>query len=94
MTDSSGLDNLFDEDKNLSSKENENQLSGFLDLAGNIILGFGAIGFVASMFVSAVIESGFPIFIGTASLLGSWISSLVLKGIAKIIDLLVDIKNK
>ena len=94
MTDSSGLDNLFDEDKNLSSTENENQLSGFLDLAGNIILGLGAIGFVACMFVSAVIESGFRIFIGTGALLGSWISSLVLKGIAKIIDLLVDIKNK
>ena len=94
MTDSSELDNLFDDDKNLSSKENENQLSGFLDLAGNIILALGVVGFVASTFVAVLMESGFPIFIGTASLLGSWISSLVLKGIAKIIDLLVDIKNK
>ena len=94
MKDDSGLENLFEEDKELSPLTNEESISGSLTLAGNIFLWIGLIGLVASIFSSQVIESPFPFFMGIVALLSCWISSLIFKGLSKIIDLLVDIKNK
>ena len=94
MKDDSELENLFEEDKELSPLTNEESISGSLTLAGNIFLWIGWIGLIATLIQSAVIESGFPLIIGIVALLGCWISSLIFKGLSKIIDLLGDIKNK
>ena len=87
MKDDSELENLFEED-------NEESISGSLTLAGNIFLWIGWIGLIEYIFSSAVIESPFPFLMGIVVLLSCWISSLILKGLSKIIDLLGDIKNK
>ena len=87
MKDDSELENLFEED-------NEESISGSLTLAGNIFLWIGWIGLFATLIQSAVVESAFPLIIGIVALLGCWISSLIFKGLSKIIDLLGDIKNK
>tara|TARA_B100000686_G_scaffold140349_2_gene147987 strand:+ start:746 stop:1030 length:285 start_codon:yes stop_codon:yes gene_type:complete len=94
MKDDSGLENLFEEDKELSPLTNEESISGSLTLAGNIFLWIGLIGLIASIGSSIVIESPVPIFMGIVVLLSCWISSLIFKGLSKIIDLLGDIKNK
>jgi len=94
MKDDSGLENLFEEDKELSPLTNEESISGSLTQAGNIFVWLGLIGLVVSIMSSGVIESPFPFFIGIVALLSCWISSLVFKGLSKIIDLLGDIKNK
>ena len=97
MKDDPGLDNLFEdfeEDKALSSLENETNISESLTIAGNIFLAIGWIGLFVSFVLSAVIESSFPLLFGIGALLSCWISSLLFKGLAEIIDLLVDIKNK
>ena len=94
MKDDSELENLFEEDKELSPLTNEESISGSLTLAGNIFLWIGLIGLIASIGSSIVIESPVPIFMGIVVLLSCWISSLIFKGLSKIIDLLGDIKNK
>ncbi len=94
MKDDSELENLFEEDKELSPLTNEESISGSLTLAGNIFLWIGWIGLIATLIQSAVIESAFPLIFGIAALLSCWISSLIFKGLSKIIDLLGDIKNK
>lgn len=94
MKDDSELENLFEEDKELSPLTNEESISGSLTLAGNIFLWIGWIGLIATLIQSAVIESAFPLIIGIVALLSCWISSLIFKGLSKIIDLLGDIKNK
>tara|TARA_B100000965_G_C19488280_1_gene711798 strand:+ start:529 stop:897 length:369 start_codon:yes stop_codon:yes gene_type:complete len=94
MKEDSGLEDLFEEDKELSPLTNEESISGSLTLAGNIFLWIGWIGLIATLIQSAVIESAFPLLIGIVALLSCWISSLIFKGLSKIIDLLGDIKNK
>ena len=94
MKDDSGLENLFEEDKELSPVTSEESISGSLTLAGNIFLWIGWIGLIASIISSTVIESLFPFFMGIVALLSCWISSLIFKGLSRIIDLLGDIKNK
>jgi len=94
MRDDSGLENLFEEDKELSSLTNEESVSKSLTLAGNVFLWIGGVGIIASITSSAVVESAFPFLMGIVVLLSCWMSSLIFKGLSKIIDLLVDIKNK
>ena len=94
MKDDSELENLFEEDKELSPLTNEESISSSLTLAANIFLWIGWIGLIASIIQSAVIESPFPFLMGIVALLSCWISSLIFKGLSKIIDLLGDIKNK
>ena len=94
MKDDSELENLFEEDKELSPLTNEESISGSLTLAGNIFLWIGWIGLIVSIISSAVVKSAFPLFMGILALLSCWISSLIFKGLSKIIDLLGDIKNK
>ena len=94
MRDDTELENIFEEDKELSSSANEESISGSLNLAGNVFLWIGWIGLIVSIFSSAVVESGIPLFIGILALLSCWISSLIFKGLSRIIDLLGDIKNK
>ena len=94
MKDDSELENLFEEDKELSPLTNEESISSSLTLAGNIFLWIGWIGLIATLISSAVVKSAFPLFMGILALLSCWISSLIFKGLSKIIDLLGDIKNK
>lgn len=94
MKDNTGLENLFEEDKELSSTANEENISGSLTLAGNIFLWIGGIGLFVSIMLSIEEESAYPLFMGILGLLSCWISSLIFKGLSKIIDLLGDIKNK
>tara|TARA_B110000495_G_C22901140_1_gene525862 strand:- start:183 stop:476 length:294 start_codon:yes stop_codon:yes gene_type:complete len=97
MKDDPGLDNLFEdfeEDKALSSLENETNISESLTIAGNIFLAIGWIGLFVSFFLSTVIESLFPLLFGIGALLSCWMSSLLFKGLSKIISLLIDIKKK
>ena len=94
MRDDTGLENLFDEDKELSSPANEESISGSLTLAGNIFLWIGWIGVIGSIILGLVEEAAYPLFMGILALLSCWISSLIFKGLSKIIDLLGDIKNK
>ena len=94
MKDDSGLENLFEEDKELSPVTSERNISESLTLAGNIFHWIGWIGLIVSMLSSAVVESPFPLVFGIGSLVSCWLSSLIFKGLSKIIDLLTDIKNK
>ena len=93
MTDNSGLENLFEEDKELSPVTNKESISESLTLAGNIFLWIGWIGFISFFIFSFVEESPFPFFLGIGALLSCWISSLIFKGLSEIIDLLMDIKK-
>ncbi len=65
-----------------------------LGYAGEWIMLIGWIGLVASIILCIVMESGFPILLGIVSLFSCWLSSLIFKGIANIIYLLIDIKLK
>ena len=96
MKDDSGLENLFEEDKEINedSISKVESIASSLTLVGDIILWIGWIGLFASLIFSLNIESPFPFFIGIAALLSCWITSLSFKGFSKIIDLLEDIKNK
>jgi hypothetical protein len=94
MKDDSGSENLFEEDKELSRVTSERGISESLTLAGNIFLWMGLIGLIVSMLWSAVLVAFFPLVSGISSLLCGWILSLIFKGLSKIIDLLIDIKNK
>ena len=94
MKDDSGLENLFEEDKELSPVTSEGNISESLTLAGNIFLWIGWIGLIVSILSSVAVESPFPLVFGIGSLVSCWISSLIFKGLSKIIDLLIDIKNK
>ena len=94
MKDDSGLENLFEEDKELSPVTSEGNISESLTLAGNIFLWIGWIGLIVSILSSVAVESPFPLVFGIGSLASCWISSLIFKGLSKIIDLLIDIKNK
>ncbi len=78
----------------VAMKDNEESISVSLTLAGNILLLIGGIGFIAFLISSVVTESAFTFYMGIAALLSCWISSLIFKGLSKIIDLLGDIKNK
>jgi len=49
MKDDSGLENLFEEDKELSPLTNEESISGSLTQAGNIFVWLGLIGLVVSI---------------------------------------------
>ena len=94
MKDDSGLENLFEEDKELSPLTSEGNISESLTLAGDIFLFIGWLGLAASIMLSFIVESPFPLVFGIGSLVSCWISSLIFKGLSKIIDLLIDIKNK
>ena len=94
MNEDSGLENLFEDDKESSTSTNKASISTSLTLAGNIFLWIGWIGLIVAIISSAAMESPFPLFMGIVALLSCWISSLVFKGLSKIIDLLEDIKNK
>ena len=94
MRDDSGLENLFEEDNSLTSLTNEESVSKSLTLAGNVFLWMGGVGISASILWSALVASAFPFLKGIVVLLSCWMSSLIFKGLSKIIDLLVDIKNK
>jgi len=93
MKDDSGLENLFEEDKE-SSDKTEESISGSLTLAGNIFLWIGWFGVFMSAFLTMATESLFPLLSGVVILFSCYISSLIFKGLSKIIDLLEDIKNK
>ena len=94
MTDNSELDNLFEEDKGAPSEENKTNVSDNLALTGTVIMGLGWLGLITSGITSAALESGFPLLIGLGSLLSCWITYLLFQGLAKIIDLLTEIKDK
>jgi hypothetical protein len=94
MKDDPGLDNLFEEGKELSSLENKTNISESLTIAGNIFLGIGWVGLFISVILTIVADAIGPALLGIGALLSCWISSLLFKGLAEIIDLLVDIKNK
>jgi hypothetical protein len=94
MTDNSELDNLFEEDKGISSEENKTNVSDNLALTGTVIMGLGWLGLIISVIVSMAFESGFPLLFGLFSLSSCWITYLLFQGLAKIIDLLTEIKDK
>ena len=69
-------------------------VEGSLSLAGNILFWIGIVIIALSLFSSLISESIIPFLIGAGGMLSLWISSLVLKGIGKIIELLNDIKSE
>tara|TARA_B100000131_G_C17803555_1_gene486585 strand:- start:116 stop:451 length:336 start_codon:yes stop_codon:yes gene_type:complete len=94
MKEDSGLEDLFEEDKAISPATGEMSISKSLALAGNVFLWIGWVGLIVSVMIVAAEGTLFPLVLGIGSLLSCWISSLVFKGLSKIIDLLEDIKNK
>jgi len=94
MKDDSGLENLFEGDIELSSVENEKNISGGLTLTGNIFFWMGFLVLIASPILAAAGGAPFLIIVGIVFFFSSWISSLLFKGMANIIDLLIEIKNK
>ena len=69
-------------------------VEGSLNLAGDILFWIGIAIIALSLFSSLISESIIPFLIGAGGMLSLWISSLVLKGIGKIIELLNDIKSE
>ena len=94
MKDDSEQENIFEDDSDFFTVANETNISESLTLAGNIFIWIGWIVIGLTFLSSISAESPLPLLFGTGSLLTCWISSLLLKGLSKIIDLLVDIKNK